>query len=445
MQIGDKIKISIVDINHDGFGVGRLDGFAIFVANTLYNEVVTCKISKINKNFAYADLIEINEPSLDRVKPVCGIFEKCGGCHLQHLEYSKQLEYKVNVATSTFKRIGHLDLTVDEIIGMENPYNYRNKIQVPFGTKKNKTICGYYKRKSHDIIPFDNCYIQPEYDNDIINFIKNLANEYNILGYDEVKHTGIIRHVILRTNYKNEVMVVIVANSTKLPHQKEITQKLTSRYPQIVSVILNINLRKTNVILGSDSVLLFGSETIIDRIGNLDFKISHYSFFQINPEQTVKLYDKVIEYLNPSKNDVVMDGYCGVGTISLYIANKVKWVYGVEVIEEAIADAINNADLNNITNASFEIGKVEDKIEEYVNKGLDAIVIDPPRKGVDKNVLDIIVASKIKKIVYVSCDVATLARDLEILNSEYTIDKITLVDMFPQTTGIESVVLLNRR
>lgn len=445
MQIGDRIKISIVDINHDGFGVGRLDGFAIFVPNTLYDEVVTCEISKVNKNFAYANLIEINEKSPFRVKPICGIFDKCGGCHLQHLEYSKQLEYKVNIAESTFKRIGHLDIKVDDVIGMDNPYNYRNKIQVPFGNKKGKTICGYYKRKTHDIIPFETCYIQPEYDNDIINFIKNLANEYKIPGYNEFNHTGIIRHVILRTNYKDEVMVVIVANSKKLPFVDKIVEKLTSRYPQIVSIILNINLRKTNVILGNDSVLLYGSKTIIDRLGDLDFKISHYSFFQINRTQTVKLYDRVVEYLNPTLNDIIMDGYCGVGTISLYIASKVKQVYGVEIIEEAIADAINNADLNGITNAKFEVGKVEEKMSEYIEKGLDAIIIDPPRKGVDKNVLDLIIESNIKKIVYVSCDVATLARDLEILSAAYEVDKVTVVDMFPQTTGIETVVLLNAK
>ncbi len=445
MNIGDRIKVEVIDINHDGLGVAKLDGMAVFIPNTIDGEEVLCEIKKINKNYLEAKLIEVIKPSKYRVRPICPIFYKCGGCDIQHMEYKKQLEYKISMAQSTLRRIGHIDKKIDEIIGMDNPYYYRNKIQVPFTSKKGKTTCGYYMKKSHEIVPIDQCFIQPKYDTEIVNFIKNLANEYKVNGYNEETREGVIRHVLIRSNYLDEVMIVLVTNTEKIYHVDEMITKIVNRYPNVISIIQNINKKNTNVILGEKSNVLYGKSRIVDKLNDLYFDISHYSFFQINREQTEKLYNKAIEFLNPKKDDIVIDGYCGVGTISLNIAKHVKHVYGIEIVEDAIVDARNNAKLNNITNVDFIVGKVEEKIFDLLVNQISGIVIDPPRKGVEASVLEGIMKSKINKIVYVSCDVATLARDLEILSREYEIKNISLVDMFCQTTNVETVVCLERK
>jgi 23S rRNA (uracil1939-C5)-methyltransferase len=445
MEIQQRLKLEVTSLTHEGFGVGKENGLAIFIPGALVGETVICEIYKVEKSFCYANLIEIVKSSPDRVKPVCEIFGKCGGCEIMHLDYKKQLEYKVTMAEETFKRIGHLDLKVNEILGMDNPYYYRNKIQVPFGTKKNKVIAGYFRRKSHDIIPFDNCYIQPLYDTEIIKFIRNLANEYKVKAYDEKTRIGCLRHVLIRSNYQDQVMVVLITNEDKINKVDEIVKKMVNRYPNVISVIQNINKSNSNVILGRTHQVLYGEEFITDRLNDLNFKISHYSFFQVNRVQTEKLYQRVLDYLKPTKDDIIIDGYCGVGTITLTLAQHVKFAYGIEIVKDAIENAKVNATLNKIDNVKFIVGAVEEEIQTLLSNKISGIVLDPPRKGIEKSVLESIIQTNINRIVYVSCDVATLARDLSILSEAFYIQKVTLVDMFCQTCSAESVVLLERK
>lgn len=445
MKANERFTLQVIDINHLGYGVAKNEGLAIFIPGALIGETVVCEITKMEKTYANAKLIEIIERSPYRVKPICEIFGLCGGCEIMHLDYSKQLAFKVKTAEETFRRIGHLDLNVDEIIGMDNPYYYRNKIQVPLGSRKNKVIAGYYMQQSHNIIPFDNCYIQPLYATEIVKFIRNLANEYKISAYDEVTGKGTLRHILIRNNYLDEVMVVFITNEDVINNINDIVQKIVKRYPNVKSIIQNINKSKTNVILGNKHKVLYGDEFITDRILGIDYKISHYAFFQVNREQTEKLYSKTLEYLNPTATDIIIDGYCGVGSITLSIAKNAKFVYGIEVVEEAIKNGNTNAALNNINNVKFIVGKVEDEIDNLLDKKINAIVLDPPRKGVESKVLNKIIETKIPKLVYVSCNVATLARDLNILSNDYDIKKITLVDMFCHTTGVECVTLLERK
>lgn len=445
MNIGKVLKLEVVDLSHDGVGVAKADGFAIFIPGALVGEEVICKITKVTKNYGQADLVEVVSKNPNRVKPICKIFGICGGCDIMHIDYQSQLQFKKVMAENTFQRLGHLHIKVNEIIGMDEPYYYRNKIQVPVGVEKHKVIAGYFKKKSHDIIAFDDCYIQPQYMTDMVRFIRNLANEYRLSAYDENSKSGLLRHILIRSNYKDEVMIVLITHEQKINHIDEIISKITNRYPQVKSIIHNINNRGNNVILGEKYQLLYGEENIIDRLHGLDFLISHKAFFQINRRQTEKLYARALEYLNPSANDVIIDGYCGVGTIALFIAKHCKYVYGIETIPEAIENANINASINNISNVSFIVGKVEDEIGNLLDKGINGIVFDPPRKGIDEIVLRNTIASKIPKIVYVSCNVATLARDLAMLNEYYDIKKMTLVDMFPQTAAVEAVCLLECR
>jgi len=327
---------------------------------------------------------------------------------------------------------------------MDEPYFYRNKVQVPFGCENGKVICGYFKKKSHEIAAFDYCYVQPEYVTDIIIFIRDLLNEYNISTYDEEKHEGLIRHVLVRNNYLGEVMVVFIINGKKIPHEKGIIENIVKSFPQVKSIIQNINIKETNVILGNKHRLLYGKDHLIDKLKDLKFNISHYSFFQINLEQTEKLYQTILDYLSPQLEDIIIDGYCGVGTISLMIAKRVKKVYGIEIVEDAIKNAKDNAKLNDIDNAEFIVGKVENEISKLINKNIAAVVLDPPRKGVKREVLEAIIDNKIPKLVYVSCNVATLARDVKILSENYNLEKISIVDMFPQTSHVECVTLMSR-
>ena len=445
MRVDDLIKVEITDLSHDGLGVAKADGFALFIPGVLIGETVICRITKVNKAYGNAELVEIVEKSPNRVKPICKIFGKCGGCDLMHMDYASQLNFKKHMAESTFKRIGHLNIIATEIIGMDEPYYYRNKIQVPIGMAKEKVIAGYYKKKSHDIIQFDKCYIQPEYMTDMVHFLRNLANEYKLEVYDEEKKTGNLRHILIRNNYQDDVMLALITHEDKIKDIDMIVEKIINRYPQVKSIIHNINNRGNNVILGNDYKLLYGDENLTEELLGLKFSISHKSFFQINLKQTEKLYKRAIEYLNPQDNETIIDGYCGVGSITLAIANKAKKVYGIEIVEEAIENAKVNAKLNNIKNVTFLVGKVEDKIDSLLSEGIDSIVFDPPRKGIEEIVLRKTMETKIKKIVYVSCNVATLARDLAILNEEYDIKKVSLVDMFCQTAAVEAVALLIKR
>lgn len=443
MQLNEKYKVRCTDLTHEGLGVCKIEQFPIFVPNVLVDEFVEIEIIKLEKNYGRGKLIQTLKASTDRVKPICPIFGICGGCELMHLSYEKQLEFKKQMAIQTFARIGHLkDLNVKEIIGMEEPYFYRNKVQIAYQEQNKKVVCGFYKKGTHEVIPFEECYIQPKLANDIAKFIRNVANEYKVPIYDEKTKKGILRHVIIKNNVNEEYMVALVTKVVEVPSLDLIVEKLTRRYPSVVSIIQNINPKDTNVILGYENKLLYGNDILIEKLCGLSFNMSLPSFFQINHIQAEKLYQKVLEYAKLDHRKIVIDAYCGVGSISLLLAQQAKHVYGIEIVEEAIKNAKENAVLNNLQNIDFLVGKSEVEINKLTNQPIDVIVVDPPRKGCDIELLKTIMNQKINRMIYVSCDVATLARDLEILNEVYEIKEITLVDMFPHSADVESCVLL---
>ncbi len=443
MKINEKVQGTCIDLNHQGAGVVKIDGFPVFVENMLIDEVAEIKIEKVEKSYAHGTVLKHLKYSDWRVNPICHVYEKCGGCNLMHLEYKKQLEFKKKMAVETLKRIGHLEnVPVREIIGMEEPYYYRNKVQIPFSIENKKTICGFYKKKTHQIINLDNCFIQPQLATEIAKYIRQLTNELGIPGYNEKDGSGILRHVLIRNTVDYQYMVVLVTREKNFPNKRELVEKLVMKFPAIKSVIQNINREPFNVILGSKSLVLMGLDQLTDVICETKFQLSYNAFFQTNHRQTEKLYNQVLEYSALSGTEVVIDAYCGVGTIGLLLAKKAKKVYGIEIVEEAVTNAINNAKLNKINNIEFICGKAEIEIAKFTNTTIDVIIVDPPRKGCEGSLLEAIKANKVQRMVYVSCNVATLSRDLEILSSDYLVREVTLVDMFPHTSEVECVAYL---
>lgn len=449
LEVGKKYTAECVDLNHDGMGVFKVNGFTIFALNSIIGEVALLEIEKVNSNYAQAKILEIKKKSKDRVTPICKQFLECGGCDLMHMKYSKQLEFKENMGKETLRRIGDLQ-TVDKvcegIIGTDNDnYHYRNKVQIPFSKIGKKTVCGFYKKKTHFIIPLEECYIQPQTCNEIAKFVKNLANEYGIDGYVENQKTGILKHLLIRKNSFNEYMVILVTRSDKINCLDEVVKKITNRYPEVKSILLNIQEKDTNVILGSKTVVLYGKDELIDELLGYKFKLSHRSFFQINHNQTEKLYLTVKEFASFNKNDIVLDAYCGVGSIGITLSQSVKKVYGIEVVPEAVENAKENAKINGINNITFYTGKVEEVISDLKDINFDVVVVDPPRKGCDQSFIKTIINNNIKKVVYVSCNVATLARDIKLLSDYYNVKRVKFVDMFPFSADVESVALLERK
>ncbi|WP_446899860.1 23S rRNA (uracil(1939)-C(5))-methyltransferase RlmD [Clostridium sp. LBM24168] len=450
----EKNKEYIVNIDGMGYrgeGVGKVNEFTFFVPGALKGEKVSIKAVKVNKNFAFGKLLHVIKPSPERINPACHIYKRCGGCQLQHMSYEGQLKFKKERVKDSLERIGKLQLENIEIhdtIGMENPYRYRNKVQLPVGRFNSKLKIGFYANRSHDIIDMDSCLIQDKSADEIVKFIREWIEKYDIPIYDEKTNRGIIRHIMIRKAFTtNEIMVVIVTSEHKFPASDEFIEILARNIPHIVSIIQNINSTKTNVILGRRNITLWGKDTINDYIGNFKFSISPLSFFQVNPVQTEVLYNKVLEYAQLEGNEIVFDAYCGTGTISLFLSCRAKKVYGVEIIGQAIEDAKKNALENKVDNMEFTVGKSEVVIPYLINKGIkaDVIVVDPPRKGCDILLLRSIVSMLPKTIVYVSCDPATLARDLGILDQlGYRTVEVQPVDMFCQTAHVECVVKLVR-
>ena len=443
-------NIEIVDLSSEGSGVGKVDNFIIFVQGALAGDICEVKIVKVKKNYAYGIILNIIEPSTFRVESKCDVFKKCGGCTLQHLEYKAQLTLKQKKVEDCIKRIGNIqDLDIEPTVGTDHPYHYRNKVQIPVGSKNGKIEMGFYAKNSHDIVSSENCLIQHTSNEEILKIIKLHMEKYNIPAYSEQSHTGCVRHIFLRVGHiTKEIMVCVVIkgkNSKEVKNKYELVERLT-KVPNMTSILLNYNNDKTNVIMGDKIEVIFGKDHITDYIDNIKFKISAKSFYQINSVQTEKLYKNVLEFLNPEKNDVVLDAYCGIGTISLFLARHVKKVYGVEVVEDAINDAIENSNINNICNAEFIVGKAEEVIPEKFKKNdIDMIVLDPPRKGCHESLLNAILNIEPEKIVYVSCDPSTLARDLKWLCKEnYSVSRVTPYDFFPQTMHIETIVLLTK-
>lgn len=441
VEKNEYFDVTFTDMTHDGMGVCKVDGFPVFVPNALKGETAQIKITKVNKSFAFGRLIEVTNKSPFRKEPICDHFYECGGCNLMHMNYQMQLDFKKYRTKETLKKLGKIDTKVHETVGMVNPYYYRNKVVIPFGEENGKMIAGLYKARTHDIIDMKRCYIIPKITTDIVKYLKNIFIELNIDAYNEKTGEGIIRHAIIRTSHKHDdISVTLVTATPKLPRREILIKKLINRYKRIVSVVQNYNPEKTNVVLGKKSRVIYGEDYIRDEINGVYFKISHRSFYQVNPVQTEELYKKAIEYAELTQNEVIIDAYCGIGTIGLSAAKFAKIVLGVDVVTKAISDAIENAKHNNITNTKYVVGKAEDVIKTWKNYNVDVIFIDPPRKGCDPEFLKTIVEMKIPKVVYISCNVSTLARDLNYLQAHnYEVKETTPFDMFPQTSHIESV------
>lgn len=440
--------IDIIDIGINGEGIGKIDNFTIFVDGALPNETVNIKIIKVKRNYGYGKLIKIINPSPYRINPLCENFGKCGGCNLLHLSYDEQLNIKSKFIQTNLKKIAKIEnIKVPKAIGMDNPFNYRNKASFPINFT-DKVNIGFYRPRSHNIINIDNCLIQNPINNIIIQKIKDFIKESNISIYDENTGKGDLRHIVTRiANKTNELLICVVINNNKFLY-KDLLIKNFKDIPNIDSIVINYNTKNNNVILGDKVETILGKGYIVDYIKDLKFNISPLSFYQVNPIQTEVLYETALNFCNLTGNEIVFDAYCGIGTISLFLAKKCKKVYGIEIVPDAIKNAISNAELNNINNAEFFVGKSEDIIPNLIfenNIYPDVIVVDPPRKGCDKILLDAIIKTSIKKLVYISCDNSTLARDIAYLsNFGFKLGKIQPVDMFCMTTHIECVALITR-
>ncbi|EJT6473306.1 23S rRNA (uracil(1939)-C(5))-methyltransferase RlmD [Clostridium perfringens] len=453
----EKNKEYIFDIisqGYEGEGIAKIDNkYPIFIEGALKGEKVKVRIVKVNKNFAYGKLMEVLEASEERVNPPCAIYKRCGGCKLQHASYKAQLDFKWDRVKDCVSKIGKLDPSIVKYpLGMEEPWRYRNKVQLPIGLINGEVKIGFFAPRSHDIIDMESCLIQDEIGDKVVKLTREWIEKFNIRPYNvdgEYDEKGIVRHIMIRRGFTtNEVMVVLVTNGEKLPHKEEFVDLMVKNIPGIKSVIQNINSKKTNVILGLESKTLWGEDTISDYIGDFRFNISPLSFFQVNPTQTEVLYGKALEYANLTGNEEVFDAYCGTGTITLFLSQKAKKVYGVEIIPQAIDNAWINAKENKVENVEFFVGESEVVIPDLINKGLkaDVVVVDPPRKGCDKKLLDAITNIDAKKIVYVSCDPSTLGRDLKVLEDNgYKTLEVQPVDMFPNTAHIENVALLIKK
>ena len=429
-------------------GVGRIEGFTVFVEGALPEENVIARIVKVQKTFAYGKLLNINKQSQRRVTPPCGIMKKCGGCQLQHLDYKAQLCNKTQMVKDIMERIGGFkDIAVHDAIGMQEPWRYRNKAQFPVGFSDDVVI-GFYANRSHDIVDTDKCVIQDEINDKVIAIFKQYLKKFKISIYNEAANKGLIRHIVTRKGFKTgEAMICIVINGESLPKTDYLVEQLVESVPEIKSIVLNVNRKQSNVILGDKNIVIYGEEAIFDYIGQFKFRISPNSFFQVNPIQTDVLYSKALEYAALSGNETVFDAYCGIGTISLFLSQKAKKVYGVEIVPQAIDNAKENAVLNNVDNVEFILGESEKVIPEMYQKGIkaDVIVVDPPRKGCGQELLDVIAEMQCPRVVYVSCNPATLARDLKYLVEKgYTVQEVQPVDMFPHTSHCEVCCLIER-
>ena len=467
MQKNELVKVKIEDIGVGGEGIGKVDGYTLFIKDTVIGDVVEAKVMKAKKNYGYARLMNVLTPSEDRVeKVVCPMARKCGGCQIQEMKYPAQLAFKESKVRGNLERIGEvpgelLDQIMHPVVGMDGegmqPFRYRNKAQFPIGIDKDgRVTAGFYAGRTHSIIGNTDCVLGVEVNEEILNCILDFMEEFEIPAYDEVKHKGLVRHVLLRYGFKtDEIMVCLVINGKTIPHCHDLVGRLR-QIPGMTSITLSSNTAKTNVIMGDTIRLLWGQEFITDYIGEIKYQISPLSFYQVNPVQTEKLYGLALDYAGLTGNETVWDLYCGIGTISLFLAKKAKQVYGVEIIPQAIDDAKNNAKINNITNAEFYVGKAEEVLPEYYKEyekthngekaHADVIVVDPPRKGCEESLLQTIVDMQPEKVVYVSCDSATLARDVKFLRANgYELKDVTPVDQFPHTVHVETVVLLSHK
>ena len=469
LEKNDIVRLTISDIGTDGEGIGKVDGYTLFVKDAVIGDTITARVIKLKKNYGYGRLMEVIEPSKDRVEPVCPVARQCGGCQIQQMSYDAQLDFKRKLVEGNLRRIGGFpDINVLPVIGMDEPYHYRNKAQYPVGRDKDgNVVIGFYAGRTHCIIDNQDCAIGARENVKILTAIRDYINENKVSVYDENTGKGAVRHILIRKGFHTgQVMVCIVVNGESLPQEDKLVAKLTGlelwenetngkldsvkgkAVPYISSVMVNINRENTNVILGDRCRTLWGKDYIEDSINGITFQISPLSFYQVNPVQTEKLYGKALEFAGLTGNEVVWDMYCGIGTISLIMATRAKKVYGVEIVPAAIENAKNNARINGLDNAEFYVGKSEEIAPELAEQGAvpDVIVVDPPRKGCDEALLDTIVKMQPERVVYVSCDSATLARDLKYLAARgYEVKTVQPVDQFCHTVHVESVVLLSQQ
>ncbi|MFP4979360.1 23S rRNA (uracil(1939)-C(5))-methyltransferase RlmD [Paenibacillus sp. CN-4] len=506
----DELLLDITGLTHEGEGVGRVEGYTLFVQGALPGERVRAKVLKTKKQYGYAKMLELVQASVSRIAPPCPIYDQCGGCQLQHMDYAAQLVWKRQLVVDNLERIGKLrvaqgvagslqselqpvaasadsqarsaelqaqsadlqDHSVDlqiqpatlesrladretqldegivvrPTLGMDEPWRYRNKAQVPIGVAEGGLVGGFYARGSHRIIDMETCLIQHEHNDDVVRIVKTIGRELGIRAYNEETGRGLLRHVVVKKAFRTgELMLVLVTNGRDIPHADAWIGSIREQLPEVVSICQNVNTKKTNVIFGEETRVLWGREVIYDYIGNVQFAISPRSFYQVNPVQTEVLYGKTVEYAGLTGKETVIDAYCGIGTISLFLAQHADQVYGVEIVPEAIEDARANARLNNMTNVEFEAGPSEDVIPRWKEQGVtpDVIVVDPPRKGCDPRLLDTILEMGPERVVYVSCNPSTLARDLRVLeDGGYRTVEVQPVDMFPHTVHVECCSLL---
>ena len=442
-------EIEIIDMGEDGEGIGKVNDFTLFVQGGLMGDKVEVCVTQVKKNFGFAKVVKLLTPSPLRQAAQCDKYEACGGCQLQEISYEEQLKWKQKRVENCLKRIGKLEnLKVEPIIGMDKQERYRNKAQYPIRKANGEVVIGFFAPKSHYVVPIEDCMLQPTSHAPIIKKVKAFLETYDISIFNEKVKKGLVRHLFIKNgNNHNEIMVCLVINGKELPHAKALIDSLTE-IEAIKSIVLSHSYEKRQITLGESCSILYGQDYILDHIGEVQFKISPMAFFQVNPEQTEKLYNKTLEYAGLTGNEIVWDAYCGIGSISLFLAQKAKKVYGVEIVPEAIEDAKENAKLNNLTNTEFYAGKAEEVIPALYKEGVvaDVMVVDPPRKGCDQKLLETIKQMAPKNLVYVSCNPSTLARDLYYLTTEggYKVDKVQPVDMFGHTTHVETVVLMSK-
>lgn len=469
MKKNDRFVLKIEDMGENGEGIGRLDGYIWFVKDAVIGDVIEAGVTKMKKQYGFARLIRVIEPSEYRTEERCPSARRCGGCQIQAVDYQEQLRLKEKKVYNNLKRIGGLSslllpggeetteqtkeeternaVVMEPIIGMENPWRYRNKAQFPFGRNKDgRIVTGFYAGRTHDIVEQEDCLLGVEENREILSIIRNFMEEYKIEPYNEETHRGLVRHVLIRKGFQTgELMVCLVINGRKLPGQQALTEHLLE-IPGMTSISLNVNQEKTNVILGKELINLWGEGHITDYIGAVQYRISPLSFYQVNPVQTERLYGTALEYAGLTGNETVWDLYCGIGTISLFLAQKAKQVYGVEIVPQAIDDARENARLNHMENVEFFVGKAEEVLPEQYERNqiyADVIVVDPPRKGCDEKCLETIVKMSPNRVVYVSCNSSTLARDVKYLEERgYRTERVRCVDMFPHSGHVETVIMM---
>lgn len=481
-QKNDIVTVTIEDIGNDGEGIGKIDGYTLFVKDAVIGDTAEVRITKCKKNYGYARMEKVLIPSSFRVEPKCKLHRQCGGCQIQAMDYKRQLVYKQDKVRNNLLRIGgfteeQIDAVTEPIIGMDEPWHYRNKAQYPVGYDKNGNIVtGFYAGRTHDIVANTDCALGAPENKDILEAVLEYMKENHVTAYREKEGTGLVRHVLIRTGFRSgEIMVCLVINGKKLPEEERLVEKLLevklpengeslsagqktvkdgAVHKKLVSISVSVNTEKTNVIMGKEIRVLWGKDRIRDILGEINFEISPLSFYQVNPMQTEKLYGLALDYAGLTGKETVWDLYCGIGTISLFMAKKAKQVYGVEIIPEAIEDAKKNASMNGIDNVRFFVGKAEEVLPTFYADGNgdeqmrhpDVIVVDPPRKGCDEKCLETMIAMQPEKIVYVSCDSATLARDLKVLRGGgYELKKVRAVDQFGQSVHVECVCLLMKK